>query len=553
MAIKNFKGDIERNLQEQVAENYRLILEHYNTDRILEDYGIKVIGEATAENLLPDPLTYTGTYGDAYAVGVTPPYSFYVFTRPFDGEADPHWFNLGKLAIQGPAGENGKSAYQLAQEAGFEGTEEQWLASIKGETGETGERGSKIFVVDRPINTTVGYLPGDVYIILSDDSLLNGTVATLVNGAWETKGNITGPTGLQGNPGENGTPGDAVNIIGILTSEAQLPAADSVARNSAYVIQDETGQWLYFITGTTTVIWSKVPFENGTTVTVGGNPVQVFDADTKVNKRTTTGGTFAYTYTDAGDGAMRIDDGSMAAGAIPKYFVKTSASADTPSTIGGILVSSEPTKPRHVATKNYVDTKTNQRIPMPTNPTTYDKVPALKMVDGAPQTRLLYIDNVVAKETINGNQSGSVLATYRNATPGTELLGYTKVLISGEPVAPSHVATKNYVDTNTGWIHITFVNAGDTYTLEDGVPFELRTEGINLVNINMDDASIVAVNTMNFFGSNLTTTICGGQYTGIRSNTLASFDKKPVSIQSALAKTGVYLRYIRTGVEVTAE
>ena len=46
---------------------------------------------------------------------------------------------------QGPAGEagaDGKSAYQSAVEQGFEGTEEEWLASLKGPQGEKGEDGN---------------------------------------------------------------------------------------------------------------------------------------------------------------------------------------------------------------------------------------------------------------------------------------------------------------------------------------------------------------------------------------------------------------------------
>ena len=42
----------------------------------------------------------------------------------------------------GPAGESGadgKSAYQSAVEKGFEGTEEEWLESLKGEKGEDGK------------------------------------------------------------------------------------------------------------------------------------------------------------------------------------------------------------------------------------------------------------------------------------------------------------------------------------------------------------------------------------------------------------------------------
>lgn len=56
------------------------------------------------------------------------------------------------LAIPGPAGpagsdgkdgENGKSAYQIAVDNGFSGTETEWLASLKGEKGDKGEPGDK--------------------------------------------------------------------------------------------------------------------------------------------------------------------------------------------------------------------------------------------------------------------------------------------------------------------------------------------------------------------------------------------------------------------------
>ena len=39
----------------------------------------------------------------------------------------------------GGTGANGKSAYELALEHGFEGTEEEWLASLKGEDGADGK------------------------------------------------------------------------------------------------------------------------------------------------------------------------------------------------------------------------------------------------------------------------------------------------------------------------------------------------------------------------------------------------------------------------------
>ena len=40
-----------------------------------------------------------------------------------------------------PSAQNGKSAYEIACENGFEGTEKEWLESLKGEKGEQGEAG----------------------------------------------------------------------------------------------------------------------------------------------------------------------------------------------------------------------------------------------------------------------------------------------------------------------------------------------------------------------------------------------------------------------------
>ena len=40
-------------------------------------------------------------------------------------------------------GVDGKSAYEIAKEHGYSGTEDQWLASLKGETGATGKTGKK--------------------------------------------------------------------------------------------------------------------------------------------------------------------------------------------------------------------------------------------------------------------------------------------------------------------------------------------------------------------------------------------------------------------------
>ena len=44
----------------------------------------------------------------------------------------------GLTGVQGPKGESGKSAYEIARDHGFSGSEEAWLESLKGEKGATG-------------------------------------------------------------------------------------------------------------------------------------------------------------------------------------------------------------------------------------------------------------------------------------------------------------------------------------------------------------------------------------------------------------------------------
>lgn len=47
----------------------------------------------------------------------------------------------GPPGPKGDPGADGKSAYQIAVQNGFEGTEQEWLASLKGDKGDPGEQG----------------------------------------------------------------------------------------------------------------------------------------------------------------------------------------------------------------------------------------------------------------------------------------------------------------------------------------------------------------------------------------------------------------------------
>ena len=104
--------------------------------------------------------------------------------------------NTGAKGNPGQDGADGKSAYAIAVEHGYEDSEEKWLLSLKGEKGDTGERGEK----------------GDT-------------------GLQGEKGD-PGDRGLQGVPGEKGEKGDA----GVAGKDGFSPIANVVKDGSVITI-----------------------------------------------------------------------------------------------------------------------------------------------------------------------------------------------------------------------------------------------------------------------------------------------------------------------------
>lgn len=76
---------------------------------------------------------------------------------------------LGSLkGEKGEAGNDGKSSYQLAIANGYEGTEKQWLASLKGNRGDDGytpKRGTDYWTAadQQEIKDDVSKMVGDAY------------------------------------------------------------------------------------------------------------------------------------------------------------------------------------------------------------------------------------------------------------------------------------------------------------------------------------------------------------------------------------------------------
>ena len=261
---------ILRNLEEQVLKNQNDILDIVTAQKTLNELGIKVVGQVETTDKLPDPATYEGEYGDAYAVGTQTPYFYYIFTRPNEQHPISLWFNVGKFPMPGPQGPQGIQGPQ-----GAIGVGSKWYASNRDPSGSD-------------------YQDNDQWL-----NTLTGNVFSFKSGIWSIQGSIQGPQGVQGPQGiqgpqgvqgpqgiqgPQGDVGGFININGILESTASLPTPASLGDlTKAYLIGTQSPYELYIQVGSTsaTAVWTNVGYLNiGTYVTVDGNYVNVLEMNT---------------------------------------------------------------------------------------------------------------------------------------------------------------------------------------------------------------------------------------------------------------------------------
>lgn len=162
----------------------------------LDLFGIKILGILTDISEAPK-LNYE--YGDAYGVGIQPPYTYWIYTRSDNAEIDGTFVNIGVFPAYGPKGPQGPKGDKGDRgEIGPQGPKGK--DGVQGQRGEKGEKG-----------------------------------ATGATGA-------TGPTGPQG-------PVGLVNIIGELSSISALPTASADFWNNhfGYFVNQTDGKHLYMV------------------------------------------------------------------------------------------------------------------------------------------------------------------------------------------------------------------------------------------------------------------------------------------------------------------
>lgn len=139
----------------------------------------------------------------------------------------------GAQGAKGDPGEDGKSAYEIAVEHGDEsGSEENWLASLKGEKGETGDTGATgvsmrlkgSWTADTDYVNDAQYVDvvtngGSTYACVTTHHSSEAFVTD--NDKWIMIAS-KGDAGAKGDQGEKGEKGDAFSIAKIYASVAEM-------------------------------------------------------------------------------------------------------------------------------------------------------------------------------------------------------------------------------------------------------------------------------------------------------------------------------------------
>lgn len=134
-----------RNLQEQVFKNMNDISFILQEEGVLNEFGIKVVGQETSAVDMPTVDDYKEdnpdwAYGDAYAIGTEAPYELYVLTRANGSHPNDYWFNIGEFPAPGPEGPEGPQGEQ----------------GVQGQTGPSGQDGiTPVIIMQSPSVTTL--------------------------------------------------------------------------------------------------------------------------------------------------------------------------------------------------------------------------------------------------------------------------------------------------------------------------------------------------------------------------------------------------------------
>lgn len=368
--IEKNRQDIEAIINDAVAFNY---------------IGMKVVGQANTADELPKKANYEVwpfNYGDAFAVGTTDPYNYYLWTRAFGAHLSDHWFNIGIFpapsTVPGP----------------------------KGDTGETGPApnltiGTVTSTLSQPQVTIEGTSP-------------NYTLNFKLQKGDKGDPGTNGRNGVDGKNGKDGTNAIIYTVKGAVDTVSQLPVADSVSADTAYLVKD--GSLLYGImVQNGTNIW----YNYGSTKVGPRGPAGVGTTD--LTQVQFPEGEHTITLDDT-DGLSILGTGKFSYGtndtASPQMTVRVPLKAGT-----GISMEADANS-KFLEIKNADHTALGGKLDKVTGKSTY------------PQA---YIKNTNGQQTMFNINANAIANTVmiRDANGNANI---------ANPTADPHIANKSYVD-----------------------------------------------------------------------------------------------------------
>lgn len=409
-------GKIDKNKFMTLENTVDLLIDavnqHYDVDRVLANFGIKVLGTKSNPDELPTPAA---AFGDAYLVstaedGEGEPYDVYIWTRYDSNETDPQygfWLNIGLISTVGPQGPQGKTG-----DTGPRGESTRWYV------------GNTVPLGNYNIGDMLLLTNGDIYMYgeggwgnpftnikgTPGKDGINGYTPYIQDNYWYINGLSTGvrATGLAG---ANGTPGTAIIIVGKRDSVDDLPdPPTSVPRNYGYLVNVNGVEQLYFIAGIEgEEHWEHIDYSgNGTIVTTDGTAQASWDTNTKVDKIDTASRVYC---TDPNGNQVSYPYGYSAV--VNQIPLRTAN--------GNISVPPTPGSDNSAASKKYVDDLAATKVSTTNNPYKF------------------YGTNSTGDQTTWG-------ADYYATSYTVGLRGNGGTLFVGPPTDNKHATTKKYVD-----------------------------------------------------------------------------------------------------------
>ena len=368
--IEKNRQDIEAIINDAVAFNY---------------IGMKVVGQVNTADELPKKADYEVwpfNYGDAFAVGTTDPYNYYLWTRAFGAHLSDHWFNIGVFpspsTVPGP----------------------------KGDTGETGPApnltiGTVTSTLSQPQVTIEGTSP-------------NYTLNFKLQKGDKGDPGTNGRNGVDGKNGKDGTNAIIYTVKGAVDTVSQLPVATSVSTDTAYLVKDGSLLYGIMVQNGTNIWYNYGPTSVGPRGPAGVGTTDLTQVQFPEGEHTIT--------LDDTDGLSIVGTGKFSYGtndtATPQMTVRVPLKAGA-----GISMNSDENG-KFLVVKNADHTALGKKLDKITTPTSYAQ--AYIKATGGSQSMMNISANAIAGSLVTRDGNGRA-----NITTPTE---------------NSHIANKAYVD-----------------------------------------------------------------------------------------------------------